>query len=153
MRLSELDAVPCPVAQAAAVVGDAWTILILRDAFQGATRFDVFQRSTRASRAIVSDRLNRLVANGLMEKAPYEGKPQRYEYRLTAKGRALQPVFMTLAHWSETHLGRKARPLGRRHVACGRNFTPEVCCSECHEIVRPGEVAYDRIANPALVGI
>lgn len=153
MRLSELDSVPCPVAQAVAVVGDPWTILILRDAFQGATRFEMFQRSTGASRALLAERLARLVANGLMEKTAYDGRPPRFDYRLTSKGRALQPVFMTLAHWSETHLGRKARPLGRRHVACGHNFKPEVCCSKCHQIVRPGDVTYDRVNNPALVDL
>jgi len=143
MRWSEIDAIPCPVAQAMAIIGDSWTILILRDALRGATKFDDFQRSTRASRAILSERLARLVENGVMERKLYEEHPPRHEYVLTRKGRALQPVMMSLAHWSETHLSKPMRKTGRRHTTCGHAFTPVYTCSECGEELTPETIAYD----------
>lgn len=144
MRWSEIDTIPCPVAQAMSVIGDAWTILIIRDAMRGATKFDAFQRATGASRAVVADRLSRLVEHGVMERHQYEAHPPRHEYRLTARGLALQPVMMTLAHWSETQLPRKTRSAGRRHTTCGHTFKPVVTCSECGEAVTPANVTYDR---------
>jgi DNA-binding HxlR family transcriptional regulator len=143
MRWSEIEAIPCPVAQAMAVIGDSWTILILRDCFRGASKFDEFQRATGASRAIISDRLARLVEHGVMERIAYEKHPPRYDYRLTARGRALGPVMITLSNWAETHLPKPTRPTGRRHTVCGHNFKPVVHCSECGEALGPGEVTYD----------
>jgi DNA-binding HxlR family transcriptional regulator len=144
VRWSEIDAIPCPVAQAMSVIGDAWTILILRDCLRGATKFDEFQRSTRASRAILSDRLAHLIERGVLERQLYEDHPPRYEYRLTKRGRALQSVLMTLAHWSETQLPKPTRPIGRRHTTCGHSFSPVITCSECGEPVTPETVAYDK---------
>jgi DNA-binding HxlR family transcriptional regulator len=144
VRWSDIDAIPCPVAQAMSVIGDAWTTLILRDALRGTTKFDDFQRSTRASRAILSERLSRLVEHGVMERRLYEAHPPRHEYRLTDKGRALQPVLMSLAHWSETHLPKPTRSTGRRHTTCGHSFTPVYTCSECGEEVTPETIAYDK---------
>jgi len=144
VRWSEIDAIPCPVAQAMSVIGDAWTILILRDCLRGTTRFDEFQKSTRASRAILSDRLAHLIEHGVLERQPYEDHPPRYDYRLTKRGRALQPVLMSLAHWSETQLPKPTRSTGRRHTTCGHGFSPVVTCSECGEPVTPETVAYDK---------
>jgi len=149
MRWSEIEKVPCPVAQAMAVIGDSWTVLILRDALRGATRFEEFQAGTRASRATVSDRLSHLVDHGVMEKVQYELHPPRYEYRLTPRGRALQPVLMMLSHWSESHLPVKTRSTGRRHTTCGHRFSPVVTCSECGDPVTPEAVSYDRSKIPA----
>lgn len=144
MRWSEIEKVPCPVAQAMAVIGDSWTVLILRDALRGATRFEAFQSGTRASRAILSDRLSHLVEHGVMERVQYEAHPPRHEYRLTERGRALQPVLMMLSHWAETQLPVKTRSTGRRHATCGHRFKPVVTCSECGEAVTPDTVSYDR---------
>lgn len=144
MRWSEIDTIPCPVAQAMSVIGDAWTLLIIRDALRGATKFDAFQRSTRASRAVVADRLARLVDHGVMERKQYEAHPPRYEYQLTARGRALQPVLMVMAHWSETQLPKRTRSTGRRHTTCGHTFAPVITCSECGEPVTPETITYDR---------
>jgi len=148
MRWSEIDAIPCPVAQAMAVIGDAWTTLILRDAIRGATKFDEFQSSTHASRAILSERLAHLVEHGVFERVQYETHPPRYEYRLTKRGEALRPVLMMLADWGENHLPAKVRRWGRRHTECGHRFRPVVSCSECGEPIKPGSVTYDN--QPAL---
>jgi DNA-binding HxlR family transcriptional regulator len=144
MRWSEIDRVPCPVAQAMVVIGDSWTVLILRDALRGASKFDEFQRAIGASRAILADRLAHLVKHDVMERVQYEEHPPRYEYHLTERGRALQPVLMMMAHWSETHVDKPLRKAGRRHTTCGHGFTPVVTCSECGETVDAGAVSYDR---------
>jgi DNA-binding HxlR family transcriptional regulator len=144
MRWSEIETVACPVAQAMAVIGDTWTILIMRDALRGASKFDEFQRATGASRAIVSGRLAHLVEHGVMERVQYEAHPPRYAYELTPRGRALQPVLMMLAHWSEIHLPKPVRSVGRRHTTCGHSFQPVVTCSECGEPATPDTITYDR---------
>ena len=144
MRWSEIEKIPCPVAQAMAVIGDSWTVLILRDALRGATKFDEFQAATGAPRATLSERLSHLVEHGVMEKVQYEAHPPRHEYHLTPRGRALQPVLMTLSHWSETHLPGKSRKVARRHTDCGHRFQPVLTCSECGEDVTPETVTYDR---------
>lgn len=150
MRWSEIDAIPCPLAQAMSVIGDSWTLLILRDAMRGAHKFDEFQRSTRASRAVIAERLAHLVEHGVMERVQYEAHPPRYEYHLTDRGRALQPVMMTMAHWAETHMPKRVRSPNRRHTSCGHKFQPVVTCSECGETVTPETVAFDR--PPAFSG-
>jgi DNA-binding HxlR family transcriptional regulator len=144
MRWSEIERIPCPVAQAMVVIGDSWTVLILRDALRGASKFDEFQRATGASRAIVSERLSHLVQHGVMEREQYEAHPPRYAYKLTERGRALQPVLMMMAHWSESHLDVPLRRAGRRHATCGHGFTPVVTCSECGEEVAAESVTYAR---------
>jgi DNA-binding HxlR family transcriptional regulator len=143
MRWSEIDRVPCPVAQAMVVIGDSWTVLILRDALRGASKFDEFQRAIGASRAIVADRLAHLVKHGVMERVQYEEHPPRYAYHLTERGRALQPVLMMMAHWSETHVDKPLRKAGRRHTTCGHAFSPVMTCSACGEAVDAGTISYD----------
>ncbi len=149
MKLSELESVPCPVAQAVSVIGDPWTILILRDAFRGESRFDGFQQASGVSRAILAERLARLVDNGLMQRVADPTRPSRHIYTLSPRGRALQPVFMVLADWSETQLDKPVRSMGRRHKTCGHNFRPVVCCSACGDRVDAAEVTYDRLSRPA----
>ena len=143
MRWSEIDTVPCPVAQAMAIIGDSWTILILRDALRGATKFDEFQRATGASRAIVADRLAHLVKHKVFERVQYEDHPPRFAYRLTSRGRALHRGRMTMAHWPEPHLRESVRAAGRRHTTCGHRFKPVITCSECGEPATPGTITYD----------
>ncbi len=150
MRWSEIERVPCPVAQAMVVIGDSWTVLILRDALRGAAKFDEFQRATGASRAIISERLSHLVQHDVMERVQYEEHPPRFAYRLTSRGRALQPVLMTMAHWAETHVDKPLRRSGRRHTTCGHRFKPVVTCSECGETVDAGSVTFDRARAEAV---
>ena len=104
MKWRDLDDNWCPVARTLSLVGDRWTLLILRDCFLGLTRFEDFARSTKATRHIVSSRLTRLVEAGLLERKPYQSRPPRYEYLLTAKGRELAPALETFRDWGKTHL-------------------------------------------------
>lgn len=100
-RLSEFK---CPAARALDSVGDWWSILIIRDAFQGLGRFDEFQASLGIAPNILTRRLKHLVAEGLFEKRLYCQRPARYEYALTAKGRDFFPVLMALFAWGNRHL-------------------------------------------------
>src|SRR5689334_624738 len=144
MRWSDITDLPCPVAQAMSVIGDSWTVLILRDAIRGATKFDEFQKSTGASRAIVTERLAHLVEHGVFERVQYEAHPPRHEYKLTKKGQALRPVMTVLSDWRETYMPEKSISLGRRHTTCGHRFRPVIHCSECGEAIEPGAVTFDR---------
>src|SRR6266511_5373666 len=93
----------CSIARALELVGERWTLLIIRDAFLGLRRFDQFQRSLGVARNVLTDRLNRLVEEGILRRVPYQERPVRFEYRLTDKGRELWPVMMTLMQWGDRH--------------------------------------------------
>lgn len=151
MRWNDLAGEPCPVARTLGVIGDRWTILILRDCFRGATRFEDFQRRVGVSRAILAERLATLVEHGVLERIAYEQHPPRFDYRLTPRGRALWPVLTTMAVWGETWLPKAGvKPLKRRHTACGHHFKPVITCSECGEAIGPGEVEYPRPADASV---
>lgn len=100
--------------EAVRVVGDGWTLLILWSALQGVTRFDSFQKRLGLARNILSNRLSRLVEAGLLEKRPIHTGARRLEYRLTARGKALQPVLAGLESWGESI--RDASPGGQKIV-------------------------------------
>lgn len=104
MKWSELDTAPCPIARALSVVGDRWTLLILRDCFVGETRFDAFQQSLGLTRHVLSERLAKLVAAGVLSKTAYA--KGRYDYKLTARGKALAPVLSGLFDWGKANVGQ-----------------------------------------------
>ncbi len=103
MRRKSFAEMPCPVAQALDVVGDPWTLLIVRDAMWGFRRFGDFQERLDIPRNTLTDRLARLVDEGLFDKVAYQDNPERFEYRLTDKGWALRPVILTLLAWGRDH--------------------------------------------------
>jgi DNA-binding HxlR family transcriptional regulator len=108
----------CPAARALETVGEWWSILILRDAFQGMTRFDEFQQSLGIAPNILSRRLAHLVAAGMLERRCYQKRPPRYEYLLTEKGRDFFPVVIALFTWGNKHLApREALVLADRRTA------------------------------------
>src|SRR3954462_7637079 len=100
----DYDTQVCSVARALEVVGERWTLLVLRDAFLGVRRFDDFQRSLGVARNILQARLERLVDEGLLERQPYQERPPRYEYRLTEKGIELWPAIVALMKWGDRYL-------------------------------------------------
>lgn len=101
----------CPVARALSVIGDRWTMLIVRDCFLGKSRFEQFQASLGITRHLLASRLKRLVEQGVLEKNPYSLKPPRYDYRLTAKGRDFAPALVGLKDWGKMHMPvRRAAP-------------------------------------------
>ena len=136
MRWNDLASEECSLARALAIVGDRWTLLILRDAFLKVRRFDDFHARLGIARRILAERLAGLVADGILEKQPYQDRPVRYEYRLTRKGLDLYPVLLTLVQWGDRHCaGAEGPPVLHRHKACGHDFRAVLTCSECGEPV------------------
>jgi DNA-binding HxlR family transcriptional regulator len=104
----------CSVARALEVVGERWTLLIIRDAFLGLRRFEQFQENLGIARNVLTDRLNRLVEEGILERVPYSERPARYEYRLTPKGRDLNIALAGLRQWGDRYLSEKPPRVVRR---------------------------------------
>jgi DNA-binding HxlR family transcriptional regulator len=141
MKWDDLAAQPCSVSRTLAVIGDRWTLMILRDCFLGVRRFEAFQARLSISRSIVTDRLRVLVEEGVLRREAYQQNPPRHEYRLTAKGLDLHPVLMAIGHFGDAHYaGEAGPPLLRRHKGCGCDFHPVQVCSACGETVTAREV-------------
>ena len=142
VKWDHVDQQVCSVARALSVVGERWTLLIVRDAFKGTRRFDEFYRNLGVTRHRLTERLNGLVDSGGMTKVPYSERPVRYEYRLTRKGLALYPVLLTLSHWGDEWLaGPEGAPTDYWHTRCGKLTQPQVTCAECGDLLRPEEVS------------
>ena len=134
MRWSEIGEVDCSVARALSVVGDRWTLLVLRDAFLGVRRFEDFRANTGASRPLLTERLGTLVEHDVLLRVRYQERPDRYEYRLTEKGAGLYPVIVSLLAWGDTWMtGEGGPPVQLRHEACGHTMTPRLTCPDCGE--------------------
>ena len=104
----------CSIARALEIVGERWTLLIIRDCFLGLRRFEELQQSLGIARNVLTDRLNRLVEEGILERVRYSERPERYEYRLTDKGRELDIALTGLRQWGDKHLSDKPPRLLRR---------------------------------------
>jgi DNA-binding HxlR family transcriptional regulator len=104
VRRTRFDDWPCPIARTTDLIGDWWTPLVLREAFTGRRRFDELQEALGIPRAVLATRLERLVAEGMLEKRPYEEHPVRFEYRLTPKGIAFYDVLAAMWRWGEDWL-------------------------------------------------
>lgn len=102
MRWNDLKEESCPVARGLSVIGDRWTMMVLRDCFQGIRRFDDFQKRLGITRHVLADRLRKLEEDGVLERRLYQDRPPRHEYRLTEKGLALLPILVTLIQWANT---------------------------------------------------
>jgi len=129
---------PCSIARALGVVGERWTLLILREIFQGSGRFDDLRGALGISRNVLSARLEGLVESGVLEKVLYQDRPVRFEYRLTEKGRDLYPVLLSLLRWGDRWLTEGDQPpLTLFHRGCGKAITPEAACDHCGETLTP----------------
>ncbi len=120
----------CSIANALAVVGERWSLLVLREAMLGERRFDRFVRNTGASRDILTARLKTLVAAGVLRREQYSDHPPRYEYVLTESGQALRPVLMALMEWGNEYVTVGEPPTVYEHD-CGEVFHPSVVCGTC----------------------
>jgi DNA-binding HxlR family transcriptional regulator len=130
----------CSVAQCLEVVGEWWSMLIMRDAFLGVSRFDEFQQRLGISRNILNQRLNHLVEAGVLARVPYSEHPPRHDYRLTDKGRDLWPVLTAMRQWGDKYAAPEGPPLRVLHKGCGRVSEALLTCSECGEPLGPREV-------------
>lgn len=120
------DEWPCPIARTADLLGDTWTVLILRDAFAGVRRFDDFQTSLDAPRSVLTARLSRLVDAGMLRKEPYQDRPVRHEYRLTDQGRAFWDVLAAMFRWGDDWLFDDGAPIELADTATGEQVRPVV---------------------------
>jgi DNA-binding HxlR family transcriptional regulator len=125
------DSQTCSVARALEVVGERWTLLILRDAFLGVRRFDDFQADLGIARNVLADRLGRLVDAGVLDRHAYSDRPPRHEYRLTDKGRDLWPVVHALAVWGDKHEAPDGPPTVFVHRDCGGAVSGRRICEAC----------------------
>lgn len=121
----------CSVAQCLDVVGEWWTMLIVRDALMGVSRFDQFQGRLGISRNILHQRLTKLVDHGVLERVRYCAHPPRYDYRLTQKGRDLWPVITTMRQWGDRHAAPSGPPVVVRHRQCGAQSVAVLVCGSC----------------------
>ena len=121
----------CSVAQALEVVGEWWTLLILRDCFLGVRRFEEFQRRLGVSRNVLAERLSRLVEKGVLTTVPYEDHPPRSEYRLTDKGRDLYPIVVSLRQWGDRWQREGPPPVVVQHLDCGHESEAILTCGHC----------------------
>lgn len=138
-----MDTELCPVQRTLDVVGEKWSLLILRDAMNGVHRFDVFRRHLGVSEAVLSSRLRTLVEAGVLRTEPYQvpGSRARLEYRLTRKGWDLWPVVVALRQWGDRYAGEPEGPvLDMRHGECGGEVRVVVECAEGHGALEPREV-------------
>jgi DNA-binding HxlR family transcriptional regulator len=130
----------CSVAQCLELVGEWWSLLIVRDAFRGMCRFDQFQESSGISRNILAERLGRLVDAGIFARVLYNERPPRYEYRLTEKGRDLWPVVTAMRQWGDKHAAPDGPPIEIVHKGCGHVSEAVMVCSTCGEPVGARDV-------------
>ena len=137
----ELERPPyCSVGRAMEILGERWTMLIMREAFYGVRRFSDMQRNLGIARNILSTRLQTLVRSGILERRRYQDEPERYEYRLTRAGRDLYPAVIAIMKWGDEHLaGDQGPPVVLRH-SCGEEADPVLVCSHCMEPLHPHDV-------------
>ena len=133
----------CSVAGTLEVIGEKWSLLVLREAFFGVRRFADFQANLGAPKAVLTDRLGTLVASGVLARVPYQadGERQRHEYRLTDKGRDLYPTLVALMQWGDRYLAEDGEaPLALEHRDCGAGVRVELSCASGHPVTGPREV-------------
>ncbi len=140
VKWQQLKSEPCSVARTLSVVGERWTVLIIRDCFRGISRFDAFEASLHIPRAVLTELLKRLVETGILEKRKSQDHARRYDYVLTKKGWDLRPVLLTMLAWGDTYMADAAPPMLIQHTPCGHLITPELHCPECAEKILPTDV-------------
>jgi DNA-binding HxlR family transcriptional regulator len=141
----------CSVASTLGVIGERWTMHVLREAFLGVRRFEDFRRNIGVARNILSDRLNTLVAEGILRRELYSERPPRYEYRLTRKGVDLYGILIELMKWGNRWAPKPDGPaLVLRHRDCGSVMEPVQACPDCGKPVHAWDV--EALPGPATTG-
>ena len=132
MRWSDLETQQCAVARAESVLGDRWTMMVVRDCLLGVRRFEDFQSRLGIARRVLTERLNMLVEKGVLRREAYSQRPLREEYRLTEAGRDLMPVILALSTWADRHLPHPdGTAVTYRHTDCNTVIEPRIDCPQC----------------------
>ena len=131
MLRNDYETQNCSVARALEVIGERWSLLIIRNAFYGVRRFEDHQRWLGIARNVLQARLERLVEEGILNRELYHERPPRYEYRLTQKGIDLWPVLMTLLQWGDRHAADAGPPIVLQHRDCGGEVDGHLRCAKC----------------------
>lgn len=140
MERKSFSGMHCSVAQCLEVAGEWWSMLIVRDAFLGVSRFGQFQQRLGISRNVLNQRLGRLAGAGILEKVPYSDHPPRHDYRLTSKGRDLWPVLTAMRQWGDRYAAPDGPPLELVHRVCGHVCGAVMTCSACGKPIGPADV-------------
>ena len=141
MRWHDLDREDCSVARTVSVIGDRWTLLVLRDCFLGVRRFDLFEARLGVTRHVLADRLKKLVKTGVLTRSAYQDRPARYEYRLTEKGLDLWPTMVALMQWGDRYAAPVAGPpVLLEHRGCGGPVDRHRVCASCGLKLAPADV-------------
>lgn len=130
----------CSIESALGVIGDRWSILIMRDAFRGIRRFSEIHEDLGIPKAVLADRLRDLVGAGVLDKRQYMDHPPRFEYRLTNMGRELSPILVSLMHWGDKWLSAGDPPTVLLHSPCGTEVEIELHCRTCQRDFDPTEI-------------
>jgi DNA-binding HxlR family transcriptional regulator len=138
------DAQTCSVARTLELVGERWTLLIVRDAFLGVRRFGDFAARLGVARNVLQDRLERLVDAGVLDKVPYQERPLRHEYRLTDMGRDLWPAIVALMQFGDAHLAPDGPPMLVLHRDCGGELDSRRVCRRCGAALELADVELRR---------
>jgi DNA-binding HxlR family transcriptional regulator len=142
MRWNEINTMTCSVARTLSVVGDRWTMLIIRDAFLGIRRFDCLREDLGMTPHRLSDRLRKLVRDGILDRIEYQKRPRRFEYRLTEKGIELYPLIVAMIAWGDRWMaGAAGAPVELVHRRCGHAINPRLICPSCSETIVPREMS------------
>lgn len=150
MPRTDFAAMDCSIARTLDVIGEPWTLLLVRDAYYGIHRFEGFQESLGIARNVLTDRLNKLVDRGVFVRRRYQERPERFEYRLTEAGRDLLPVVLAMLRWGDRWAaGDQPPPVRLHHRNCGQQTTPTLACSECGEPLRLEDLRSSRMSPVA----
>jgi DNA-binding HxlR family transcriptional regulator len=130
MKHDELENLYCSVARTWSVIGERWTMMILRECFRGECRYDHFRSKLELGSNVLNDRLRVLVEEGILERVRYQDHPPRYEYRLTTKGADLYPVLLSITAWGDKYKN-DVPPMRLIHRRCGHLAEPHMTCAHC----------------------
>jgi DNA-binding HxlR family transcriptional regulator len=134
----------CSIARTLELLGERWTLLVIRDILEGRRRFDQIQSSLGVARNVLASRLARLVEEGILEKRPYGTHPRRHEYFLTEKGLDLWPVLIAMLDWGDRHLADGGPPTLITHKHCGGRVDGRGYCERCGKRLSARDAAADR---------
>jgi len=131
----------CSIASTVDVIGDRWSLLVLRNIFRGRRRFSEIQTDLGIAKNLLAGRLTKLLDHGVIERVPYQERPTRYDYRLTPKGADLSTALIALMGWGDRWYADGGAPTILIHESCGEPLKQSVRCTRCDQTVTPGNIA------------